>query len=119
MTTQSPDQSIPEISVKQLAQRITHGSDTLQLIDVREAQEIEIARLEGFEVLPLSEFAQWSEEIATRFDRDRETLVICHHGVRSAQMCHWLASQGFSNVKNIAGGIDAYSVLVDDSIPRY
>lgn len=119
MATQSRDQSIPEISVEQLAQRMTHSSDTLQLIDVREAQEVAIARLEGFEVLPLSEFTQWSEEIATRFDRDRETLVICHHGVRSAQMCHWLASQGFTNVKNISGGIDAYSLLVDDSIPRY
>ncbi|NEO99158.1 MAG: rhodanese-related sulfurtransferase [Symploca sp. SIO2E9] len=119
MVNQSPDQSIPEISVEELAQRIALSSDTLQLIDVREVQEVEIAHLEGFEVLPLSEFAQWSDQITTRFDRDNETLVMCHHGVRSAQMCQWLASQGFTNVKNISGGIDAYSLLVDDRIPRY
>ncbi|NEO29985.1 MAG: rhodanese-related sulfurtransferase [Symploca sp. SIO3C6] len=119
MTNQSPYQSIPEISVEELAQKIAHSPDTLQLIDVREVQEVEIAHLEGFDILPLSEFAQWSSKIATRFDQDTETLVICHHGVRSAQMCQWLASQGFTNVKNIAGGIDAYSLLIDENIPRY
>jgi rhodanese-related sulfurtransferase len=44
---------------------------------------------------------------------------MCHHGMRSAQMCQWLTQQGFTNVKNIVGGIDAYSVGVDSSIPRY
>jgi rhodanese-related sulfurtransferase len=44
---------------------------------------------------------------------------MCHHGIRSAQMCQWLMNQGFTNVKNVAGGIDAYSILVDHSIPQY
>ncbi len=48
-----------------------------------------------------------------------ETLVLCHHGIRSAQMCQWLVDQGFTNVKNIMGGIDAYSILVDPSVPQY
>ncbi|PLZ34411.1 rhodanese-related sulfurtransferase, partial [Fischerella thermalis WC559] len=55
----------------------------------------------------------------TRLDPDAETLVLCHHGIRSAQMCQWLVNQGFTNVKNISGGIDAYSMLVDPSIPVY
>ncbi|MHC5832212.1 MAG: rhodanese-like domain-containing protein, partial [Nostoc sp.] len=42
-----------------------------------------------------------------------------HHGIRSAQMCQWLIAQGFTNVQNISGGIDAYSLLVDPSIPQY
>jgi rhodanese-related sulfurtransferase len=53
------------------------------------------------------------------FRSQAETLVICHHGIRSLQMCQWLQSQGFTNVKNINGGIDAYSLLVDSNIPRY
>jgi len=111
--------SIPQISVEQLAKRMEESPEGLQLIDVREEQEVAIAHLEGFENLPLSEFAEWSDQIPTRFDPEAETLVLCHHGVRSAQMCQWLVSQGFTNVKNITGGIDAYSLIVDRSIPQY
>jgi len=111
--------SIPQISVEQLRQRMQESPEGLQLVDVREKQEIDLARLEGFENLPLSQFAEWSEQISTRFEPDVETLVLCHHGVRSAQMCKWLMSKGFTNVKNITGGIEAYSLLVDSSIPRY
>ncbi|MDY7016167.1 MAG: rhodanese-like domain-containing protein, partial [Cyanobacteriota bacterium] len=78
-----------------------------------------IASIPGFEVLSLSQFDQWSPEIATRFDPEVETLVLCHHGVRSAQMCYWLRSQGFVRVKNVIGGIDAYSTRVDRNIPQY
>ncbi len=69
--------------------------------------------------MPLSGFAEWGNEIHTRLDPDAETLVLCHYGIRSAQMCQWLVNQGFTNVKNISGGIDAYSMLVDPSIPVY
>ena len=119
MVQQSFSQPIPEISVEQLRQRLAESPEGLQLIDVREKQEVASAHLEGFENLPLSEFAEWSDQIPTRFDPNTETLVLCHHGVRSAQMCQWLVSQGFTNVKNIAGGIDAYSFMVDRSIPQY
>ena len=119
MTHQSFRQSLPQISVEQLAKRMEESPEGLQLIDVREEQEVAIAHLEGFENLPLSEFAEWSDQIPTRFDPEVETLVLCHHGVRSAQMCQWLVSQGFTNVKNITGGIDAYSLIVDRSIPQY
>ena len=119
MTDSSARQPLPEVTVKELAQRLADDSNSLQLIDVREAWEIETASLANFVNLPLSEFAQWSDAIETRLDRDQETLVLCHHGVRSAQMCQWLILQGFSHVKNIAGGIDAYSIVIDSTIPRY
>lgn len=119
MAHQFFNQPIPQISVNELAQRLAQSPDGLQLIDVREEQEIAIAYLAGFENFPLSEFAQWSSQIPTRLDPNAETLVLCHHGSRSAQMCQWLLSQGFTNVKNIAGGIDAYSIMVDRSIPQY
>lgn len=113
-------QTIPEISVEELGRRLQEESvEKLQLVDVRETYEIEIASLPGFEILPLSEFAAWSDQIRTRLDPDAETLVLCHHGVRSAQMCHWLIDRGFTNVKNITGGIDYYSLKVDRTIPRY
>lgn len=111
--------SIAEISVEELAVRLADNDDNLQLIDVRERQEVELARIEGFTVLPLSEYQQWENEIQTQFNPEQETFVLCHHGMRSAQMCQWLRSQGFTNVKNIVGGIDAYSILVDSTIPRY
>ena len=114
------NQPINQISVEELAQLLSQESvSQLQLVDVREPQEVEIASLEGFSVLPLSQFAEWADSIPTLFDTDVETIVMCHHGIRSAQMCHWLSTQGFTNVKNLSGGIDAYSILVDSTIPRY
>ncbi|MBR8831829.1 MAG: Thiosulfate sulfurtransferase GlpE [Chroococcopsis gigantea SAG 12.99] len=107
------------ISVEDLALRLAEGDRDLQLIDVREAQEIEIAYIEGFQVFSLGEAQQWSPHIGSRLNPKAETLVLCHHGVRSAQMCQWLSDQGFTNVKNISGGIDAYSLLVDPTVPRY
>ncbi|MEC4986342.1 MAG: rhodanese-like domain-containing protein [Oscillatoria sp. PMC 1068.18] len=115
----SNSQTPGEITVEELATAIAAADRPVQLIDVREPAEAAIALIDGFVLLPLSEFAEWSETIPTRFDADVETLVICHHGYRSAQMCYWLRSQGFTNVKNIVGGIEAYSVRVDTSIPRY
>lgn len=56
-----------------------------------------------------------SPQICRLFDPSRETLGLCHHGVRSAQMGHWLIQQGFCDVKNI----DAYSAAVDPTLPRY
>ena len=119
MSNQFFPQAIPAVTVEELAIRIAQEDPQLQLIDVREREETAIALLEGFTVLPLSEFTQWSEQIKTRFNPEVETLVICHHGMRSAQMCQWLLQIGFTDVKNVSGGIDAYSLLVDRSIPRY
>lgn len=110
---------ITQISVKELAVRLADRDEDLQLIDVREPEEVAIAQIEGFKVLPLSQYEAWSPQIKNRFNPDSETLVMCHHGIRSAQMCQWLLNQGFTNVKNIAGGIDAYSLLVDANLPRY
>ncbi len=111
--------SIPEISVTELAQLMATKETELQLIDVREPGEVAIAGIPEFIVLPLSQFAEWGETINTRFNPKTETIVLCHHGMRSAQMCQWLINQGFSNVKNVSGGINAYSVMVDTTIPRY
>lgn len=119
MTGNPSGQLITQISVEELAQRLSAGDASIQLIDVREPQEIATASIEGFVNLPLSEFGEWGDQITTMFNPQGETLVLCHHGIRSAQMCQWLVAQGFTNVRNITGGIDAYSILVDSSIPQY
>lgn len=119
MTGNYSGQTITQISVEELAQRLTSNDASIQLVDVREPQELAIAHIEGFVNLPLSEFVEWGDQVPTMFNPQAETLVLCHHGIRSAQMCQWLIAQGFTNVKNIAGGIDAYSLLVDSSVPQY
>ena len=109
-----------QISVEELAIHLNSGDlASLQLIDVREPEEVEIAAIEGFRNLPLSQYTDWSGRISTMFDPHAETLVMCHHGMRSDRMCQWLISQGFTNVKNISGGIAAYAIAVDPSVPQY
>ena len=110
---------IPEIDVNQLAVLLSESSPELQLIDVRERTEAAIANIAGFNLYPLSEFEQWSEKILTELKPEAETIVICHHGMRSAQLCQWLSLRGFSQVQNVMGGIDAYSRLIDSSVRRY
>ena len=107
-----------QITVEELAHQLDR-SHNLQLLDVREPWELETANLPGFINLPLSEFSDWSVNLDQQLDRHVETLVLCHHGMRSAQMCQWLVSQGFTQVKNITGGIEAYAVGVDPTLPRY
>lgn len=111
--------AIPEIDVRELAKRLAENPESLQLIDVRERQEADLAAIAGFELYPLSEFDRWSESILLNLQPEAETIVMCHHGMRSAQMCQWLSMRGFSNVQNVMGGIDAYSRFVDATVYRY
>ncbi len=111
--------SIIQITVQELAARLAGDRQDLQLIDVRERDEIEICAIADFKILPLSEYDQWSADFPEKFDPHAETLVLCHHGMRSAQMCQWLVNQGFTNVKNIGGGIDSYAYIVDLTMAKY
>lgn len=114
--------SIPQITVQDLQQILqAHAPDTLQLIDVREPQELDIANLNhlGFRNYPLSQYQIWSASIVADLDPHHPTYVLCHHGVRSAQMSQWLIQQGFTQVRNIVGGIDAWSSQIDPQIPFY
>lgn len=111
--------SFSEISVEELATCLANNVDQPQLVDVREPQELAIASLPGFQNFPLSQYQQWGDQIQHQLDPNRETIVLCHHGMRSANMCQWLVSQGFTAVKNVAGGIHAYSIRVDPTVPQY
>ena len=91
------------------------GGEHLRLIDVREQAEYEMARVEGAELLPLSRFPEWAD----RLDPEEELIFMCHHGIRSAQVCAHLAREGFKKLYNLEGGIDLWSLEVDSSVPRY
>jgi rhodanese-related sulfurtransferase len=116
-----PDVTPPRsLTAPELAARLGAG-EALQLVDVREEEELALARLpHPVEHLPLSRAAEWMGEVATRLDRDQPVVVLCHAGVRSWRFACWLlADQGYVDVWNLEGGIDAWSVCVDPSIPRY
>ncbi|KAG2496330.1 hypothetical protein HYH03_005560 [Edaphochlamys debaryana] len=92
--------------------------EDMQLVDVREEWEFQTARLPGFKLMPLSSFNEWAPQVGQLLDPSKETVVLCHHGVRSMQMSQFLVQNGFQDVKNVTGGIDAYS-RVDPSVPIY
>ena len=118
MVSPSP-QPIAQMRVDELAERLKILVAPVQLIDVREAEEVAIASLNNFIHLPMSEFAEWSGPVLETLDPHQETIVMCHHGIRSAYLCQWLQHQGFTNVKNLVGGIDAYAIAIDPSLRRY
>jgi rhodanese-related sulfurtransferase len=108
------------LSAHELKQRLEAG-EPLQLVDVREPMELELARLsEPVVHLPLSASEQWIGRLPELLDPQRDVVVLCHAGVRSWQFGCWLMeTQGFPQVWNLQGGIDAWSVDVDPSVPRY
>jgi rhodanese-related sulfurtransferase len=102
------------ITPAELEERRQRGQEVL-LIDVREVEEYELAHIEGARLLPLSRFNEWGATL----DPETEAVVMCHHGIRSAQVCAYLARQGFKRLSNLEGGIDRWSCEVDRSVPRY
>jgi adenylyltransferase/sulfurtransferase len=103
------------ISVTELKAKMDAG-EKFRLIDVRETSEYNLARIAGAELKPLGQIQQWARELP---DRDEEIIVHCHYGMRSARACEYLAQQGFTNLKNLTGGIAAWSQQVDPAVPQY
>jgi len=87
----------------------------LVLLDVREPSEHAIAAIAGSRLLP---FGTVAAEVET-LDRSAHTVVYCHRGTRSTVVAEWLREQGFARVQSLRGGIDAWSVAVDGTVPRY
>ena len=103
------------ITPRELHARLQEGKN-FRLIDVREADEWETARLPEAELIPLSTFQQAAPE---QLSEDEEIVVYCHHGVRSARAQDFLRAKGYANVLNLTGGIDAWSTQVDPNVKRY
>ena len=103
-----------EISAGELAQKRERGDDFV-LIDVREPQEFEIARIPGAILIPLNSLPERMSEL----DSSREIVLQCHVGQRSMRALEMLHRSGFRKLKNLRGGIEAWSRDVDPSVPRY
>lgn len=101
------------ITPGKLKDRLDSG-DRPVLLDVREEWEYALARIDDSTLIPLNAL----NERYTELDPAAETVVICHHGARSAHVTQALDRAGFAKVLNLEGGLDAYS-LVDESVPRY
>jgi rhodanese-related sulfurtransferase len=85
------------------------------LLDVREPWEYQIVHLEGSQLVPM----RMVPGIVASLDPHQETIVICHHGIRSRQVALFLEHQGFSNVVNLSGGLDVWARHTDTSLPTY
>ena len=104
---------LSEIDPIELKRRLLKG-DKPTILDVREPWEIATASIPGTVNIPMGEIPSRLGEL----NPDREIIVMCHHGVRSAQVAMFLARSGFAQVLNLTGGIDDWSE-VDPSVPRY
>lgn len=110
---QRPEAQALEIDVEETKGRLDRGE--IVLLDVRTPQEYEMARIEGSRLIPLREIPEHLDDL----DREAPIVVHCHHGPRSIQATMYLRQQGFESVWSMAGGIDAWSAVVDPSVPRY
>ena len=106
-----------ETSPEDIQRRIDAG-EPLALIDVREPEEFAITRIEGATLIPMRDIPASLQHLEAKAD-ESTLIVFCHHGVRSLNVAHWLREQGVPACQSMAGGIDAWSALVDPSVPRY
>ena len=105
-----------ELDVVQ-CQVLLQSEDRPLLIDCRELNEYTHCRIAGATLVPLSNFMGTAE---TEFSSsDSPAIIYCHHGVRSLNAVFYLRKQGFSHTYSMAGGIDQWSLLIDQEVPRY
>jgi rhodanese-related sulfurtransferase len=109
--------SIPsEISVIDLAVLLRDEPETI-VVDCREPFEHEMGVIEGSILMPMGEIPGRLE--AWKEWQNRRMIVVCHHGVRSLHVTHFLRAKGFRKAQSLRGGIDAWSEAIDPSIPKY
>ena len=102
------------INVQELKEKMDRG-EKFVLLDVREDWEYNLAKLPGSILIPLGTLPQSLQQL----DSEAEIIAYCHKGMRSADAINFLYQQGYTNVKNLVGGIEAWSVHVDPNVPRY
>jgi rhodanese-related sulfurtransferase len=102
-----------DIDVRELKRRLDAG-ESLPILDVREPEEFRLVNLGG-QLMPFGILPVRMDEL----ERTAELIVVCHHGNRSWVATELLRKNGFARARNLAGGIDAWSRLIDPSVPRY
>lgn len=105
-----------EIDVRAV-KALREANEPFLLLDVRNPDEYETARIEGSQLIPMGELGDRLDELDAH--KDGRIVVHCHHGGRSMQVTQALRSRGYDSVQNMAGGIDLWSQEIDASVPRY
>ena len=104
-----------EFTARELRAYLESASPKPLLLDVREPWEFETAHIEGATLVPMRSIPARAQE----FDKQQEIVVICHHGVRSRMVGLFLENQGFSNIINLTGGVDAWARDIDQHMATY
>jgi len=104
-----------QLSVRALKDRLAAPGDSPVILDVREPWELRICALPGTTHIPMGQIPARLDEL----EPDRETVVVCHHGVRSLRIVHFLESRGFKNLYNLQGGVDAWAREIDPAMHTY
>jgi len=105
-----------EVSPRQVRAMLDVGED-LVLLDCRLPREHAVAKIDGATLIPMQELPGRMDEIDEL--AEKKVVVFCHAGARSLRITAFLREQGFTEVSSMAGGIDLWSLTVDDSVPRY
>ena len=104
-----------QITTLELSQRLKSGETPPLLLDVREPHEFAYCRINGSVNMPMNQVFSGFAQL----DPNRETVVICHHGMRSAQIVNFLINHGFEKVANLTGGVASWAKDVDPTMPTY
>jgi rhodanese-related sulfurtransferase len=104
-----------QISATELSERLAGDGSKPFLLDVREPIEFKFCRIDGSQNIPMNEIAAGLEKL----DPQQEIVVICHHGMRSAQVATFLLNNGFPKIINLRGGVAAWASEVDKQMPTY
>jgi len=96
----------------------TDAGEAVALIDVREAFEHQLSSIGGAELIPMNNVPQRLQHLESLAD-DKLLIVFCHHGMRSMSVVNWLRQQGVDNCQSMSGGIDLWSLTVDQKVKRY
>ena len=106
--------TLPEISPQELKEKLG-DNESILLLDVREPSEYDIVHLEDARLIPLNTLPQHIDSLPS----DQEIVVYCHHGQRSLYAVAYLQQNGFTDAKNLIGGIDQWAAEIDSTLRRY
>ncbi len=104
-----------EMSAQQIHEHINSSAITPFLLDVREGWEYDICHIEGSTLIPMNTIPNQLDKL----NPEQETIVICHHGIRSRMVGRYLEQAKFRSITNLSGGVAAWAQTVDQTMPTY
>ena len=104
-----------ELNAVQLKAYLDSCDEPPLLLDVRQPWEFDICKIDNSVLIPMSQIPAKVESL----DAERETVVICHHGIRSRRVAYYLEHAGFSNIINLSGGVSQWAQTVDSAMATY